>query len=292
MINNVNKQEDIVAIAFESLLEALKQSAEVIVDMGDNSCVNRITNAPDCEVYGEMLTSLADMKQSLFSKSKNMFGKFNSKKIAAATEVHIAEEMLLSATDKVLATTTDKVSAKAKVKAFAALMFKKVVALRKGVLSFSFDTTTILGTAIGRITYNTAREFILGDMSKSTNISDNGIWNLISCEIELDNSPYDGPQLIGDNFYIGAPVCPHCNEFMFKTVFPVGGEYKIDTSKGFVQMKRVFTCVLCKVFFTPIPGNRVSDGMVFERKFLSKGDYVDALEHMDKYGSLKGRMDL
>ncbi|WP_252223892.1 MULTISPECIES: hypothetical protein [unclassified Clostridium] len=73
---------------------------------------------------------------------------------------------------------------------------------------------------------------------------------------------------------------------MFKTVFPVGEEYKIDTSIGGVQIKRAFTCTLCKVFFAPIPGNRIFDGSLFEIKFLTESCYKDALIHMDKRGSL------
>lgn len=122
--------------------------------------------------------------------------------------------------------------------------------------------------------------------------SNNAIWNLINCEIKLDSSPYNGPQLIGNNFYIGATVCPYCNRPMFKTVFPVGEEYKISTARGNVQIKRVFTCPSCKVFVAPVPGYRVSDGMVFEKKLLNDEDYKGVLIHMDNCGSLKGRNDL
>jgi hypothetical protein len=129
-------------------------------------------------------------------------------------------------------------------------------------------------------------------VTQALNRSDDTMWSLINCEIGFDTSPYNGPETIANNFYIGAAVCSYCNRPMFKTVFPMGDEYPITTTVGNVKIKRVFTCPSCGVFIAPVPGYSVSDGKVFENKKLNADNYVGLLRHMDNCGSLSGRADL
>lgn len=295
-INNtvlMNEEE-----GFKLLEKILEYSAGIIIKKGGQSYITRIMNIPDSEVYDEILTSLEHIKATTVGKvidsTKGLFRtkKPNKDLFIEVSEIIELQDSLKASVEEVIDKATDKATVIDRIKALAVLVFKKAVALLKGIASFTFDATTILGATMGRVNYQTAREIILGGKAESNYISNNGIWNLISCVIELDNNPYYGPQVIEKNFYIGSPACPHCNRSMFKTVFPIGEEYKIDTSRGVVQIKRVFTCPLCKVFFAPIPGNRISDGMLFERKFLSESDYKEVLVDMDKCGSLKGRGDL
>lgn len=146
--------------AFEGLIEMLNKSAETIVTKGGSAYITKIMNVPDSEVYGAMLTALEDIKESAVKKVLSRFRKPDMKKAQIAIDIDKVEKDLASATTTVLEASTDKVTVMAKIKAFAVLVFKKVVALLKGILSFTFDATTILGAAVGRVTYHTARELV------------------------------------------------------------------------------------------------------------------------------------
>lgn len=158
--------EDFMKQAFTAVEEQLDKAAQTIVKKGGQSHIARIMNTPDSKVYSEMLTSLENIKNVAIDKavksSKGIFGakKPNNNLVAEVAEVIEVQDSLKASVDKVIEEATDKVTVMARIKALAVLVFKKVVALLKGVVSFTFDTTTILGTAVGRITYHTARELV------------------------------------------------------------------------------------------------------------------------------------
>ena len=96
---------------------------------------------------------------------------------------------------------------------------------------------------------------------------------------------------IGTNFYASSYQCPDCGGVLYKTVFPVGGEYRIETETGDIGLKRVFTCERCKKFLTALPGGKLSDGSFLEKTFTSDGSYQEMLSKMDTRGSRVGRPD-
>ena len=146
--------------AFSALEEMLHKASETIIKEGGQSYIAKIMNAKDSDVYSEILTSLDGICFSTMKKAKGLFGKIDISKMKKADKVKDVQNDLEATTATVLEGSTDKTTTMAKVKALAVLVFKKVVALLKGILSFTFDTTTILAVAVGRVTYHTARELI------------------------------------------------------------------------------------------------------------------------------------
>lgn len=96
---------------------------------------------------------------------------------------------------------------------------------------------------------------------------------------------------LGTNFYVSSYKCPNCGRVLYKTVFPLYGEYRIETEKGVVWLKRVFTCEQCKKFLSALPGGKLSDGIFIEKNFVSNYDYQKMLTKMDSCGTKIGRMD-
>lgn len=96
---------------------------------------------------------------------------------------------------------------------------------------------------------------------------------------------------IGSNFYASSYECPYCGDVLYKTVFPVGGEYRIETETDTVWLKRVFTCERCMKFLSAIPGGKLSDGVFLEKTFITDGSYRETLFKMDTCGSRVGRPD-
>lgn len=76
---------------------------------------------------------------------------------------------------------------------------------------------------------------------------------------------------------------------MYKTVFRIGGEPIIKTPTIPITMKRLFTCPNCKTFYTPLPGQKLSHGMVYRKKCSS--DYDTLLREYDYIGTTQGRPD-
>ena len=51
------------------------------------------------------------------------------------------------------------------------------------------------------------------------------------------------------NFYASSYACPYCGDWLYKTIFPIGKEYPIQTNTNkSVKMKRVFVCGACQTF--------------------------------------------
>lgn len=97
---------------------------------------------------------------------------------------------------------------------------------------------------------------------------------------------------IGSNFYASSYECPDCGGVLYKTVFPVGGEYRIETEDGTVWLKRVFACERCKKFLSAVPGKKLSAGVFLEKTFIIDESYREMLFKMDACGSRVGRSDV
>ena len=93
------------------------------------------------------------------------------------------------------------------------------------------------------------------------------------------------------NFYRSSYACPYCGERLYKSVFPVGGEYSINTVNSTVRLKRVFSCDHCKVFLAPMPGVKLSAGRVYINK-LDATSYSNLMVDMDNNATTEGRPDL
>lgn len=93
-----------------------------------------------------------------------------------------------------------------------------------------------------------------------------------------------------NNFYDSNYACPYCEKPMFKTIFPVGAEYPIQTDNGNLKMKRVFTCSKCHYFVTAAK-DLLSDGAVYESKISNSDEYIKLLKDMNNKGTTQGRAD-
>lgn len=118
-------------------------------------------------------------------------------------------------------------------------------------------------------------------------------------ELKLEITYYHDVHLVplkqlGLNFYISAYACPRpgCNSVLYKTVFPLGEEYPINTSSGPRNLKRVFTCISCATFFAPVPGRRLNEGYAYSMQYEDIQEYLEELKKMDIAGTTVGRMDL
>ena len=99
------------------------------------------------------------------------------------------------------------------------------------------------------------------------------------------------PPTLNSVFYESSYACPKCGHAMYKTVFPIGGEYKITMSNGKTgYMKRVFTCPDCHYFVTAAL-DRLSDGKVIEFSCADSSEYNELLDDMDIHGTTQGRRD-
>lgn len=168
--------------AFNVLEKRLEKATETIVK-GGQSYITKIMNAPDNEVYTEIFNALGGIRSSLtlkaFNSTKGFFGKKtpDATIVAKAVATVEVEEELKAIVDEVVDEATDKNKVWAKIRALAVLVFKKTIAVPKGVLAFTFDNTTVLGTAVGKIAYDTAREFIFGSKVKSNEALNDATFN-------------------------------------------------------------------------------------------------------------------
>lgn len=93
------------------------------------------------------------------------------------------------------------------------------------------------------------------------------------------------------NFYESSYVCPYCGDWLYKTVFPIGREYSIQTNtNGITKIKRVFGCASCQIFLTAAI-DKLSDGLVYELKLSNKSDFQTILLDMNSKGTTEGRPD-
>lgn len=83
----------------------------------------------------------------------------------------------------------------------------------------------------------------------------------------------------GNNFYMVGYRCPKCRDHLHMAVFPVGEEFRIETSEGGVYLARAYTCGRCHSFYTPRPQKLLSEGDVYLMEFLNDEDaYRDYME--------------
>ncbi len=89
----------------------------------------------------------------------------------------------------------------------------------------------------------------------------------------------------GNNFYMVGYHCPKCKEHLHMVVFPVGKEFRIETSEGGVFLARAYTCSRCHSFYTPRPEKLLSEGDIYIMEFLNDEDaYMDYMELLGAKG--------
>lgn len=97
----------------------------------------------------------------------------------------------------------------------------------------------------------------------------------------------------GNNFYMVGYRCPKCRDHLHMAVFPVGKEFRIETSEGGVYLARVYTCGRCHSFYTPRPQKLLSEGDVYLMEFLDDEDaYRDYLELLGSEADLVSNFKL
>ena len=126
---------------------------------------------------------------------------------------------------------------------------------------------------------------------------DNNIFKLANYRLKKYNSIEEFPNTlskffcrgnIGCNFYVTLYKCPCCKSNpLYKTSFPLGKEYKIKTSVGFIYMEEIFTCPNCCRIFTPLQDEDFEYGEVFTLKLSDEKEYIDYLLPLNIFGSLK-----
>lgn len=84
---------------------------------------------------------------------------------------------------------------------------------------------------------------------------------------------------MGNNFYMVSYLCPKCREHLHMAVFPVGREFRVETSEGGVFLARAYSCGHCNCFYTPLPERLLEEGGVYAMDFLNdRRAYEDYLE--------------
>ena len=128
-------------------------------------------------------------------------------------------------------------------------------------------------------------------LDKKFAYNSNDHWTIIEANIYDYLDIIDDPYL-ANNFYISSYACPYCSVGLYKTVFNINNEYKINTKIKTIYIKRVFTCPKCKSFFTAQPGHKLSEGVLYTIKCNNQEDYMKKLNDMDIKGGQIGRSDL
>lgn len=169
-VEEMNKEEEEVILedamtedqekAFDVFAKMMEQASETLVKEGGMSYIEKVLKGKDSEVYGKVLEALHEIAEERYKKSVGLFGKVDVKKVLKANKIFDAATNTEKAESKLLSKFNDKDTVLGKIKAIAVLIFKKVIAALKGLAIFTFDATTILGTAMCRLTYNTAKELI------------------------------------------------------------------------------------------------------------------------------------
>lgn len=136
------------------------------------------------------------------------------------------------------------------------------------------------------------KDSILEYYELSTSNTSPNFWELKNINITDRTSHPVQPYVLENNFYISSKTCPICSTTMFKTVFPVDGEYPIQSNTGAIALKRVFTCNKCLNFYTAPIGKGISCGTVFVNSCKTLSQYKFELQSMDSCGTTNGRSDL
>lgn len=142
-ISNDNNARNTYINDFEKMID---EAADLLASTKDKFTIKQLMNASDNEVYDIVIDSLEKM-YSRFSRKLNVAKKFRQKK-----------REILKTTDTILDLSKDKETVLSRLKMIAAVVVRKSLALLKGTLMFTFDTTTILGIMVGRIVFHTGKE--------------------------------------------------------------------------------------------------------------------------------------
>lgn len=148
----------------------------------------------------------------------------------------------------------------------------------------------VLG-AIGKTVYDETKKEQPSNNGNQSTASNNtkSEWKQSFVDLYEDIPSLNAKPYLTSNFYISSYICPTCKNNMYKTVFRIGGEPIIKTPTIPITMKRLFTCPNCKTFYTPLPGQKLSHGMVYRKKCSS--DYDTLLREYDYIGTTQGRPD-
>ncbi len=90
---------------------------------------------------------------------------------------------------------------------------------------------------------------------------------------------------LGNNFYMVSYQCPSCQGHLHMVVFPVGKEFRIETTEGGVFLARAYTCSRCNCLYTPRPEELLEEGNVYVMDFDNDSRaYEDYLELLGMAG--------
>jgi len=93
------------------------------------------------------------------------------------------------------------------------------------------------------------------------------------------------------NLQFNSFLCPYCKKTLLrKIIFPIGGEYPIETVLGPRRMKRVFYCPICRNVYS-IVHEFITDGEIFTLNISNDSDFIAYVRDMDRHGTTVGRPD-
>ncbi|MGG1597830.1 hypothetical protein [Paenibacillus naphthalenovorans] len=126
------------------------------------------------------------------------------------------------------------------------------------------------------------------NIQKWENIYDGWIKNDID---GFYDSHYQIAKYLGPYWYPSAYNCDECGGELFKTVFPVGREFKVKVKQEVWGLKRAFTCPVCSIIYGPKPGYRYTE-VKASNKYLNRIEYIEAVRTMGIESTLTGRKDI
>ncbi|NRF94563.1 hypothetical protein HQN89_27040 [Paenibacillus frigoriresistens] len=119
-------------------------------------------------------------------------------------------------------------------------------------------------------------------------------WNAMLSLQNLHHEDLKMMKQLGPNWYRSEYECVQCNKDLFKTVFPIGGEYHIQIVSPFKEIwpiKRAFACSWCQTIYGPKPGYSYTQLHASYQCETPKMFEISILA-LGAKGSMKGRPDL
>lgn len=107
----------------------------------------------------------------------------------------------------------------------------------------------VLG-AIGKTVYDETKKEQPSNNGNQSTASNNtkSEWKPNFVDLYEDIPSLNAKPYLTSNFYISSYICPTCKNNMYKTVFRIGGEPIIKTPTIPITMKRLFTCLIVRLF--------------------------------------------